>query len=299
MAANKKTTWSGVRSKRAEIFKQLLPYINTNNYDCVDRYWVFGASSVWEMFDDLTNPPIGGEDQSLGDALIELASDSKLHAGRVQVVGRASLNKAPAFKTDAVSSLSPEQHRILRETLEQLLRETRATNEQLRNPSKPDVEDEQDAALAEEMLGKLPKAVDRIVHLENLGIDRDRIPNEDVKRYFEEAHRCYLYGFHVACAVLCRAILASALESLCDQAGKIQAQTPRGDSYFKRLVEKASTTGLLMDDRPEWAIKIRDAGNDAIHNLPQFKERWRDKLDDILLNTRKVLLDLYTVSKPN
>ncbi len=32
----------------------------------------------------------------------------------------------------------------------------------------------------------------------------------EIKQYFEEAHQCYLYGFNIACAVLCRSILESA-----------------------------------------------------------------------------------------
>lgn len=278
-------------SKRAEILKRLLPQINAGNYDEYDRYFVFGASSGWDMIMDLTEQPSEREDPSLEEATQKLVSDSKLHKGRSHVAGRATLSKPPSFMTNAFESLSPEQRTVFRDILTKLLEQKSPDDRQQRTVSDSNIEDALDAAFAEEVLGKLPKVVDWALHLDEVTIDR--VPNEDVKLYFEEAHRCYLYGFHVACAVLCRAILASALENLCDRKRKIRNRVPHGQSYFKALVEKAAGDGLLEDDRPEWAIKIRDAGNDAIHNLLLFRQRWSNKVDEILLNTRKVLLDLY------
>jgi hypothetical protein len=63
-------------------------------------------------------------------------------------------------------------------------------------------------------------------------------------------------------------------------------------------VEEAGKRKILTDDRPEWALKVRDAGNEAIHNLEEFKKRWEGKLGEILLNTRKVLIDLYEHKGP-
>jgi hypothetical protein len=67
--------------------------------------------------------------------------------------------------------------------------------------------------------------------------------------------------------------------------------------YFERLLEEAERGGLLADDRPECARKVRHAGNDAIHEFPRFERQWEHKLGEILDDTRKVLLDLY-VSRP-
>jgi hypothetical protein len=251
----------------------------------------FGASSVWDIITDLTDLPSDQEDHSFEDAVSKLVSDSKLHDGRKHVAGRISLSQAPKFKTDALDGLSAEQRHTLHEALVKVSRENQGSAKVSPTDLVPDVHDALDAALTEEMLGKLPKAVDRAVRLEMLSLDL--IPDEAVKGYFEEAHRCYLYGFHVACAVLCRAILASALENLCDPRRQLYARTARRDSYFKILVEKARVDGLLTDDRPEWAIRVRDAGNDAVHDFSKFTQRWRGKLDEVLLNTRKVLLDLY------
>jgi hypothetical protein len=203
---------------------------------------------------------------------------------RSRLTGRVSLGKPPNFKTDAFDPLPPTERQVFRDKFAKALPHMRFEDD----------EDALDAALAEELLEKLHKAVDRALDLDEVSLDR--IPSEDVKRYFDEAHRCYLYGFPVACAVLCRAILASALENLCDPRGTLQKRVPPGDSYFEALVRKASADGLLADDRPEWAIKVRDAGNDSIHNFRRFRECWLNSLDEILLNTRKVLLDLYTRS---
>jgi len=277
------------RSMRADVLRRVLKDINAGNYDEYDRYIVFGASNVFDMIEDIAAG--NREDHSLGDAAHKLVSDSKLHDGRSKVADRISLSQRPEFKTDALARLSAEQLATFREILAKVLEGKLGGAEHPRTPPDSDVEDKLDAAFAEELLGKLPKTVDRALRLDKVTLDR--LPSEDVKFYFEEAHRCYLYEFHVACAVLCRAILAAALENVCDPRRSLKKRVAPGDSYFKALVEKATRDGLLTDDRPGWAIKIRNAGNDAIHNFPLFKQCWSNKVDEILLNTRKVLLDLY------
>lgn len=64
-------------------------------------------------------------------------------------------------------------------------------------------EDYLDAAFAMELFGKLSKIVERSGALDEMVLN---IASEDVKRYFEETHRCYLFGFPIASAVLCRAL---------------------------------------------------------------------------------------------
>jgi hypothetical protein len=114
-----------------------------------------------------------------------LANDSKLHDGRGQVAGRASLRQAPRFKADALDGLSPEQRLILHQALVKISQENQGSSQYVASLPVPDVRDALDAAFAEELLGKLPKAVDRAVRLEKLNFDR--IPNGEVRGYFEEA----------------------------------------------------------------------------------------------------------------
>jgi hypothetical protein len=279
------------RSKRAEILKKVLIEVNSNRYQEYDRYIVFGTTSIWDMVQDISEAPDSREDQSLADGLTSLVSKLKAHGGRVRVGDRATLQPAPKFKAEAFNGLSAEDRRTL-DAFMRFCLEQQHTIEKESGTTAAIIEDEIDAALTEEMLGKLAKAVDRATRLEKLRLAV--IPNKEVKRYFEEANRCYLYGFNVACVVLCRAILESALVDLCDPEKKLYKKTVRGESYYRALVDKAASDRLLTDDRPEWAIDVRDAGNDAIHNYSKFENEWGGKVEDILLNTRKVLVDLYS-----
>ena len=64
-----------------------------------------------------------------------------------------------------------------------------------------------DCHYAAELLQKLEMIVDRAARLGRMPIQA--VPSKEVQRYFQEAHDCYLYGFEVACAVLCRQVLES------------------------------------------------------------------------------------------
>jgi hypothetical protein len=280
-------TWS----RRAAILERLLPYINTGNYTEFEGFIVFGASTVEEVFEELARPPNQREDQTRWDAVSKFLSDFKVHGGREQVGKRLSLGHTPSFKSDALNGLSATDIRWLHKLLEGALPGVQAAAERSRMPSDATEEDAIDAAIAEELLGKLPKAVNRAAHLDQMSLEH--VPDKDLRRYFDEAHRCYLYGFSVACAVLCRAILECALKSVCDPKCVIERQLPSGESYFKALVEKARKDHLLEDDRPKCAINAREAGRFAIHNFPKFQQNWESKLGEVLDGTRKVLLDLF------
>jgi len=274
-------------SKRADLLLRALDCINSGLYEDQDDYMLFGWSSIYDKIDDLTDrDAIRNSDRQ---SLQELVSDLKTQAGREAAVQRTSLSKPnQPKKIRGIRSLSGEG---LRSVVEYA---TRPQSGELSRHGEKKVLDDLDAFYARKVLSTLPRIVARAARLDEMGLKG--VP-ADVQWYFEEAHQCYLHGFQVACAVLCRAILASALENVCDQKGTIKKSVEPGESYFKALVEKARGDGLLTDDRPEWAIKIRDAGNDAIHNFPLFKQRWSTKRDEILLNTRKVLLDLYSRMK--
>ena len=69
---------------RAEILKLVLSHVNNGNYDFEGRYSVFGTPSVWDMIIDLTEPDSERENRFLEGTVEKLASDAKVHAGRVQ-----------------------------------------------------------------------------------------------------------------------------------------------------------------------------------------------------------------------
>ena len=264
-------------SKRAEILKELLPYINNGDYTEYEELIIFGASSFDEVLECLTRTPNEGNDHTLYKTVFQLLADHKVHDGKREMTMRLSLDQTPSLKSTARDALSRENPPLLR-ALEEGLPGAKAANE-----------DAIDAAFAEELLQKLPEVVSRASSLDSMDIQR--VPKPNLRRYFFEAHRCYLYGFTVASAVLCRAILETALEDACDPREIVKRSVPNNE-YYETLVREAGRGGL-GDDRPECAIKVRHAGNDAIHNFSRFEKLWEGKLGEIVDDTRKVLIDLY------
>lgn len=153
--------------------------------------------------------------------------------------------------------------------------------------SGPQVEVLEQRYLAE-ILGKLEKVIARACRLQRL--DLSRIPRRDARIYFEEAHRCYLYGFSIACAVMCRAILESALKEMIDPNEELRPKKEEKGSHVENMINKSG----LPDPLPEWVIEVRDAGNWAIHNLEVFEKRYPpQQLETILCKARKVVESLY------
>jgi hypothetical protein len=76
------------------------------------------------------------------------------------------------------------------------------------------------------------------------------VPNRRVQFLFEEAHRCYLYDFHLACAVFCRAILEGALKETADP----QSETNQS------IHDMIAVASLLTDDRPRCVREVAKAG---------------------------------------
>jgi hypothetical protein len=267
----------------------LLQDINSGNYAQEGSISIFGAESVLDANEELYG---SDGDPALREVIgffQRTLSERHTAVGREVLVRRTTLAEPHPFKPSRQQSLSPAALKLLRELLEQRENKGEPVENKVHQASR---QDEIDAALTEEVLGKLSNAVSRALRLE----DMELLPvtPDALKRYFEEANRCYLYGFKIACAVLCRAILEEALKNVCDPDGKIEtAKRLRQDkrSYFDTLVRFATEKGKLGDEA--CALNVKEAGNWAIHNFPKFKKRWESKIDEILVNTRKVLLDLY------
>jgi hypothetical protein len=290
-------TMSSRTSSRAAILKQLLPYLNTRRYTEWGEYIVFGASSAGEFMERVTSLPSSDEDQPMWDALADAAHSFKVHEGTQEMGERVTLGEsASKLSFDAIDRLSPEHKKRLFALIEKVLPLYQASNKATGVSRRESADDSIDAALTEEFIGKLPAAVDRAVRLDHIGVER--VPANDLRRYFEEANRCYLYGFNVACAVLCRAILESALKTVCDPKGSIKRLTSNSDKgYFKELVESAKDRGFLTEYGPSWALNVRDAGNDAIHGYAEFERCWGNKIEKVLDQTRRVLIDLFRIQK--
>ena len=72
-----------------------------------------------------------------------------------------------------------------------------------------------------------------------------RNSQRECRKYFEEAHQCFLYGFPTATAMLCRAILDTCLTELLDPDKQLKQELERSDarkrpSYLKELIRKAA-----------------------------------------------------------
>jgi hypothetical protein len=146
-----------------------------------------------------------------------------------------------------------------------------------------------DARYAQEILEKLKKIIARVAKLDKL--PPLTIPNRSVQLAFEDAHRCYLYGFRSACTVLCRATVESALREVLEAAGYTFSDDPKFADMLKLPRAKDA-----LGDLHGLAHEIRRAGNDAIHDVDTFdKEYPGDKIQDLLLKTRKIVEHLYAI----
>jgi Domain of unknown function (DUF4145) len=152
-------------------------------------------------------------------------------------------------------------------------------------PERADQLDALDRYYSAEIVEKLDGIVCRAATLDRLGLEI--VPNRRVQFLFEEAHRCYLYGFYRACSVFCRAIVEGALKEVADP----ESETSQSiHDMIALAVEKC----FLSDDRPGCAREVAKAGNRAIHDPEIFDRDYSaERVEEILTNTRKVLEELY------
>jgi hypothetical protein len=277
-------------SALSSTLKSLLPDLSAGRYVEINGLIVFGADSFDELMDHLLiNTPEEEEHEEQSEVyekLRKFLDDLNRHTGRDSVRERATLNPPSEFKSDAFKDASSEEIRQKFELIRKVL-----TVKPVLTPQSEEKAVER--ALIEELLGKVPKAVTRAISLERL--EYGSFPVKHLKGYFEEAHRCYLYGFNIACAVLCRAIVETALKNVVDPMSIVERSKKPEDSYIQLLAFEAERGGILTDDRPQCVLDIRDAGNAAIHSNkhPEFEVKWLPKLGEIIDGTRKVLIDLY------
>lgn len=303
MASGKKSRREPIG--RAEILLEVLGYINQDDYELSEEYMIFGGT-LEDLLDAAENP---GQEQhgenverarQISEAIKLSVGDIQAHWARNRAMRRLSLNRQtgkPRIRgLDRLERLNAKGiSDALRDTVEgPLPSETpsQALDREL---------DEYDAYFAKEILARLPRIVNRVSALSDLDIQG--IPNERVRKYFEEAHRCYLYGFPVACAVLCRAIVESAINeilSLYATRGENPVPMEGKSGRSPELIESiglAQQSGVLNEKGVVCAHDVRKFGNAAIHpgSDPRRFEQLaqRERIDEILANTREVLRELY------
>jgi hypothetical protein len=151
-------------------------------------------------------------------------------------------------------------------------------------------EDNLDAALALDMLDQLEKSFTATKEYRALRIQH---ASPWVQQYFEEAHRCYIHGFEVACAVLCRGLLEAVLTDLVDPTYSLTLGTGNCyQSHLSVMIEAAKGT-LLSQEGVSSAEMIRKCGNSAIHDLKTFREQFAPRLGQVVEETRRIVSRLY------
>ncbi|MGA8493544.1 MAG: hypothetical protein WB711_24195, partial [Terriglobales bacterium] len=199
-------------SKRAQVLTEILRYINDDNYEKAVEGWSFGVGRSASGQAKLSNPT---KDEAVFQKMRHLVYD---HVARTVAIERTSLSSPPTVDSlaDEFKKLMDELTPETRKTLGQAFVPIAAGKESLTpvgTPARGQL-DALDRYYAEEILDKLDGIVSRASALNRMGLDI--VPNRRVQFLFDEAHRCYLYGFHPACAVFCRAILEGALKEVAD-----------------------------------------------------------------------------------
>jgi hypothetical protein len=267
-------------SKRAQLLAEILRYINDGNYERAGEAWFFGVGHG-------SSRAHATEDEAVFQKMRRLVYD---HVARTVAIQRTSLSSPPAVDSLAVKfkelmdELTPETREALGNAFGPIAAGQNAPTPESVPKAKSQL-DALDRYYAEEILEKLDGVVSRASALDRMGLEI--VPNRRVQFLFEEAHRCYLYGFHLACAVFCRAILEGALKEIADP----QSET---NQSIHDMIAVAMEKSLLTDDRPRCARDVAKAGNKAIHDPEMFHRDYSaEGVEEVLTNTRKVLEELY------
>lgn len=336
-------------SRRAEILKRALVCIDRGGFTDFGRFMVLGNVDVsWtgekegpeevhlHLEDDVPKTEESKVWEEINEMFSQLSADSdRVYQARASrtVKERTSLVNpndptVGALKDQyferfraAAKNLSPEARvelcKIHKELLEETEKQAQENPELYAAQQERSVTDARsdllDLYYSRQVLARLEKIVRRASFLDP--VETDKNPSESVEEYFAEAHQCFLYGFPIATAVLCRAMLASRLEELryrLDPDRKLKQEVEKAPpgkrpSEYKLLIKRAAEEGLLEDSRPlgsrpnspHWAEEIIDAGNWAIHKLDKFNKIYggdsgASKVSELLTITRKAMIQLLT-----
>jgi hypothetical protein len=279
-------------SKRARILRRVLDFINEGDWDDGEGFLIFGS--------DAYDKHLGIEHEDdepttyFDEFLRRLATEVKKVGGAEEIARRISLSPVNRGLGDVdlgafFARLSPAQRgqiaRTVSSVAEDLVRNPKSDIGRVRDTS-----DEIDASLAAEAVDQLENSYRRLVTLDEL--KRPATPF-DGSEYFEEAHRCELAGQRISAAVPCRAVLEAALINAIDQNGWIKNQTSTHQrSYIGAMLLDAKRIGLIDGSRFTQGMRIRDAGDAAIHNLIEFQDKFSKRVQEIIDDTRKLIEDL-------
>lgn len=280
------------RSRRSRILRRVLEYVNAGAWWAEKNgLLVFGKRETVEACMNSATPSVEISNDAIREAQA-VRSRVLASRGRRAAAKRVTIGKLPPESTKAeieawLLGLAPARREEVTKYILESLSACRVDPE-TGAPIKRD-EDNLDAALAADLLDQLDKSVSTTREYRVLRI---RHASPWVQQYFEEAHRCYLHGFEVACAVLCRGLLEAVLIDLVDPTYSLRRENGPHRSHLSCMIEAANGT-FLSKNGVAAAELIRDCGNSAIHDLKQFREEYVPRLGQIVDATRLIVTDLY------
>ena len=184
-------------SKRAQLLTEILRHINDGNYEPAGEGWSFGVGLGPSHEANRGN---ANKDEAVFQKMRNLVYD---HVARTVAIERTSLSTPPTVDSlaDQFKKLMDELTPETRQALGQAFGPIAAGEESpiLENmPAAKRQLDALDRYYSEEILAKLDGIVSRASALNRVGLEI--VPNQRVQFLFEEAHRCYLYGWLVRCS---------------------------------------------------------------------------------------------------
>lgn len=282
-------------SKRSRLLKEALEFINLDDWGYYEDFMVFGETAFQRTYGrpDQVSRSTGGDEEICRQISAEgtRVRGSLLSEEKTRVSERLHQPSRTTRILKLLGGLTPKGLEKLLEKVEEVQHSGIKLDAQ-DAPSDDDIE-ALDQHYSEEILQKLDDLIHRVGKLPKIHVNR--IPNKKVQIYFEKAHQCYLYGFKAACAVMCRAILESSLKEIVDPDGYIQQRIEKGkESYPLKMVENAITTCKLKEYTFDWAKTIKNAGDNAVHNIQNFERNYSDeKIEEGLFQCKEILIKLY------
>lgn len=291
------------KSKRAEVFERILPFIEGDDWVDEGPFVVFGRREYYrrtaplpdDLIDEVSGGPpaqdwtrefsaliarlIGARDARLRTELTNWDTEQeRLFNDLIRNLPRTA---PPGLKERLLAARTPRPA---------ALREAEQSGEETRSPR--EVHDSIDAHYAREMIALLDRIVARTLPLAALAIGGAK--SAGLKASFREANRCFLMGQRIACAVMCRAIIESSLVERCDPHGEVRRQVKAGESCLRALIDRAQAESILKEPLVSRARSVVTAGNEAAHDSETF-ERGHDSEDVrfLLEGTRAVVEMLF------
>jgi hypothetical protein len=292
-------------STRARIFRKILPYINKDDWRDYGDFIVFGEEAFQAMGTH-NHTEKERRDKKVSEEIDRIVAEVARQQGSSLAAERTSMDGPRSLDLNSLlKGCSPETLTTFQNAFESMLKNQKAVpHPAVEQDSNAVPLDELDGYYAADVISKLERIVRLVAALD--AVKTDRRPAPKVGEYFREVHNCFLYGFPVACAVLCRALLEAALKARYepdeqDTTRKPSKELPRkkreGSAILKWL-DRALGEKILDGSRVEAGENIKDAGDWAIHRPEQFRAQWGsdDHLRVLVDDTRKVLEDLHRAS---